>query len=55
MVAICADDIFRRIFLNISILILIAISPKFVPNDTIDYKSTLVAWTKASHVKAMLI
>ena len=47
MAAILADDIFKRIFLNENVRILIKISLKFVPKGPIDNKSALVremAW-----------
>ena len=42
MAAILADDIFKRIFLNENIRILIQISLKFVPKGSIDNKPALV-------------
>ena len=36
------DNIFRSIFLNEEVRILIRISPKFVPNDLIDNNSALI-------------
>ena len=47
MAAILADNIFKCIFLNENVRILIKISLKFVPKDPIDNKSALVqvmAW-----------
>ena len=49
MAAILADDIFKCIFLNENVRILIKISLKFVPKDPIDNKSALVqvmAWRR---------
>ena len=49
MAAILADDIFKRIFLNENVSILIQISLKFVPECPIDNKSALVqvmAWRR---------
>ena len=42
MAAILADDIFKRIFLNENVRILIQISLKFVPKGSIDNKPALV-------------
>ena len=42
MAAILADDIFKSIFMNENIRILIQISLKFVPKGPIDNKSALV-------------
>ena len=42
MVAILADDIFRRIFVNEKFCILIKISLKFVPQSPIDNNPELV-------------
>ena len=47
MVAILAEDIFNRIFLNENVWIAIKISLKFVPKDAIENKPALVqvmAW-----------
>ena len=47
--AILADDIFKRIFLNENVKILIQISLQFVPRGPIDNKSALVqvmAWRR---------
>ena len=49
MAAILADDIFKRIFLNENVSILVQISLKFVPKGPIDNKSALVqvmAWRR---------
>ena len=49
MAAILADDIFKRIFLNENVRILIQISLKFVPKRPVDNKSALVrvmAWRR---------
>ena len=49
MAAIWADGIFKRIFLNENVSILIQISLKFVPKGSIDKKSALVqvlAWCR---------
>ena len=42
MAASLADDIFKHIFLNENVTISIQISQKFVPNGSVDNKSTLV-------------
>ena len=50
MAAILADDIFKRIFLNEKVRILIKISLGFVPNGLIDNNRALVqvmAWRRA--------
>ena len=50
MAAILADDIFKRIFLNENVRILIKISLGFVPNGLIDNNRALVqvmAWRRA--------
>ena len=47
--AILADDIFKRIFLNENVSILIQISLKFVPKGSIDKNSALIqvmAWRR---------
>ena len=41
MVAILAEDIFKRIFVNKNVRIFIQISLKFVPNGPIDNKPSL--------------
>ena len=49
MTAILADDIFKHIFFNENVRILIEISLKFVPNGPIENKSALVrvmAWRR---------
>ena len=51
MAAILADDIFKCIFMNEKLRILIQISLKFVPKGPIDNKSALVqvmAWRRTS-------
>ena len=61
MEAILADDIFKHIFLNGDVRIVIQISLKFDPKDTIDNKSALLqvmAWRWTGHTplpEAMMI